>query len=70
MSAVWPEPRLTKNEAMVIRLRFGLGGLGERTLKEVAAALMLSESRIRAIEKTALSKLRRSETLRSYWEEK
>ena len=68
MSVVAPEPVLTDNEAMVIRLRFGIGGYDERTLQQVADALMLSESRIRAIEKAALNKLRRSDTLRSYWE--
>ena len=69
MSAAMLDSRLTEKEAMVIRLRFGIGGIGERTLKEVAAALFLSEPRVHAIEKSALKKLRRSEALRSYWEE-
>ena len=69
MSAAAPEPRLTEREAMVIRLRFGIGGLGERTLKQVADAMMLTEPRVHALEKAALKKLRRSEKLRSYWED-
>ena len=68
MSAALFDVSLTEKEAMVIRLRFGIGGIGERTLKEVAAAMLLSEPRVHAIEKAALRKLKRSEKLRSYWE--
>lgn len=60
---------ITKQESLVIRLRFGLAGARELTLQEIADALNLSKPRIHQIEKSALKKLSKSEKLRSYWEE-
>ena len=62
------EPRLGEQEAMVIRLRFGLEGIGERTLQEVADAMNITKQRVHQIEQAAIEKLKRSEKLRSYWE--
>lgn len=58
---------ITEREAMVIRLRYGIGGIGERTQQQVADALNLSYQRVQQIEREALIKLRRSEKLESYW---
>lgn len=58
---------ISDQESLVIRLRFGLGGLGERTLQQVADALSMSKQRVHQIEKSALKKLSKSEKLRSYW---
>lgn len=49
---------LPEREAEVIRLRYGLGGHGQRTLEEVGARLSLSRERARQIERDALRKLR------------
>jgi RNA polymerase primary sigma factor len=57
---------LTPREAAVIRLRYGLEGTDAHTLKEVGEIFKLSRERIRQVEKTALSKLRRSRTLGDY----
>lgn len=54
---------LTPREAAIIRLRYGLQGADAHTLKEVGEIFKLSRERIRQVEKTALSKLRRSRTL-------
>jgi len=53
---------------MVIRLRFGIGGYDERTLQQVADAMLISAARVHKLEKSALNKLRKSEKLKSYWE--
>ncbi|MEQ1622947.1 MAG: sigma factor-like helix-turn-helix DNA-binding protein [Methylococcales bacterium] len=49
---------LAPREERVLRLRFGLGGVGEHTLDEIGEMLSLSGSQIRNIEKKALRKLR------------
>ena len=49
---------LTKREASVLCLRYGLRGHEAHTLKEVGKMFDLSRERIRQIEKTALKKLR------------
>lgn len=54
---------LTPREAAIIRLRYGLQGADAHTLKEVGEIFKLSRERIRQVEKTALSKLRRSRSL-------
>ncbi len=57
---------LTPREAAIIRLRYGLQGSDPHTLKEVGEIFKLSRERIRQLEKTALSKLRRSPHLGEY----
>ena len=58
---------ISDQESIVIRLRFGIGGIGERTLQQVADALNMTKQRVHQIEKAALKKLSRSEKLRGYW---
>ena len=52
---------------MVIRLRYGIGGISEHTQQQVADVLNLSYQRVQQIEREALTKLRRSKKLESYW---
>ena len=49
---------LDEREAMVIRLRFGIGGNPQRTLEEIGARLSVSRERARQLERDALKKLR------------
>jgi RNA polymerase primary sigma factor len=49
---------LTPVEAEILRLRFGLGGCDELTLREVGDRYDLSRERIRQIQEEALAKLR------------
>lgn len=49
---------LTRREAEVIRLRYGLGGTVPLTQREIAATFGISRSYISRIEKRALEKLR------------
>jgi RNA polymerase sigma factor (sigma-70 family) len=49
---------LDDRERMILTLRFGLDGGGERTLEEVAEFFGLTRERIRQIEARAMSKLR------------
>ena len=58
---------ITDQESLVIRLRFGIGGIGERTLQQVADALNMTKQRVHQIEKAALKKLSKSEKLRGYY---
>ena len=50
---------LDSREQMIMFLRFGLGGYEEKTQKEVADLLGISQSYISRIEKKILSKLRK-----------
>ncbi|MDB5307125.1 MAG: polymerase subunit sigma [Gemmataceae bacterium] len=50
--------RLGKREAMVLRLRFGLGGGDPATLREVGDRLGVTRERARQIERDALASLR------------
>lgn len=55
---------LTPRESEIIRLRFGLDGKGERTLREVAKKFDRNSERIRQIENKSLRKLRHPTRLR------
>ncbi len=60
---------LSRNEAKVLRLRFGIGSYQEYTLEEVGTQFNLTRERIRQIEAKALRKLRhpsRSDILKTY----
>jgi len=50
---------LAPREAIVLRLRFGLGGEQEHTLEEIGTRFLLTRERIRQIEAKALGKLRK-----------
>jgi RNA polymerase primary sigma factor len=49
---------LDEREAMVIRLRFGIGGVPQNTLEEIGTKLSVSRERARQLERDALKKLR------------
>ena len=51
---------LKSREETIIRLRFGLGSEGARTLEQIAQRLSLSRERVRQIECAALKKIRAS----------
>jgi RNA polymerase primary sigma factor len=60
---------LRKNEADVIRMRFGLNGIKPMSLKEVGNVCNLTKERIRQIEKHAISRMQhpsRRKRLESY----
>jgi len=60
---------LTQRDAIVIRMRFGIGMNNDHTLEEVGKQFDVTRERIRQIEAKALRKMRhptRSERLRSY----
>ena len=54
------ETSLTKREAKIIRLRYGLDGAAPMTQKETAQLCGISRSYVSRIEKKALEKLRLS----------
>ena len=54
------ETSLTKREAKIIRLRYGLGGTIPLTQREIAASFGISRSYVSRIEKRALEKLKLS----------
>lgn len=49
--------RMDEREATILRLRFGLGGVEPRTLKEIGLELGLTRERVRQIETEALAKM-------------
>jgi RNA polymerase primary sigma factor len=51
---------LTPREEQIMRMRFGIGGASERTLKEIGDTFGVTRERIRQIEAKALQKLRES----------
>lgn len=50
--------RLTPREQEIITLRYGLGGIKEKTQREIAADMGISRSYVSRIETKALSKLK------------
>ena len=56
--------KLSERERQIISMRFGLGGAEEKTQKEVADALGISQSYISRLEKRIILRLRR-EMMRS-----
>ena len=59
---------ISETEAKVIRMRFGLEGMVEHTLQQVADAIGVTKQRAHQIEQAALKKMSRSDKLRSFWE--
>ena len=58
---------ISEIEAKVIRMRFGLEGMVEHTLQQVADAIGVTKQRAHQIERAALKKMSSSEKLRSFW---
>jgi len=57
---------LTKREAMVIAMRFGLAGHRDHTLEEVGQQFSVTRERIRQIEVKGLRKMRNNKNLRPF----
>src|SRR3990170_2206681 len=55
---------LTPKEALVSKMRFGLGGAKESTLEEIGTVMGITRERVRQIESQALKKLRYPERLK------
>ena len=55
---------LSPREACILKLRFGLGDEGEKTLEEVGKIFKVSRERIRQLENKALRKLRKNKDLK------
>ena len=66
---IWLQ-QLNPREREVLRLRFGLDGLGTKTLKEIGKIFGLTGERIRQIEAKAVKKLRVIKALSSIIETK
>ena len=58
---------MTETEDKVIKMRFGLDGMVEHTLQQVADAIGVTKQRAHQIERAALKKMSNSEKLRSFW---
>lgn len=58
------DEHLSAREKEILRLRFGLGGVGSHTLQEIANQLGITRERVRQIEAAALEKLGRGARLR------
>ena len=58
---------ISETESKVIKMRFGLDGMTEHTLQQVADALNVSRQRVHQIEQEALKKMSSSEILYSFW---
>lgn len=56
---------LPAREASILKMRFGLGDEGEKTLEEVGEKFSVSRERVRQLENKALRKLRRNKELRT-----
>jgi len=61
--------KLSHRECIVIALHFGLNGNTQHTLEEIGKQLSVTRERIRQIEAKALKKLRRNQTLYSFWQD-
>jgi hypothetical protein len=55
---------LPDREAKIVRLRHGLDGNGQRTLREIGEDLRLSRERIRQLQKRALQRIKTTGTRR------
>ena len=63
--------RLSRREARIIRLRFGLDREGPHSLEETGRLLGITRERVRQIQEKAMGKLRNQKLileLRSLWE--
>jgi DNA-directed RNA polymerase sigma subunit (sigma70/sigma32) len=58
---------INDTESKVIKMRFGLDGMVEHTLQQVADAIGVTRQRAHQIEQAALKKMSKSEVLRSFW---
>ena len=59
---------INETEAKVIKMRFGLDGMVEHSLQQVADALDITRQRVHQIEQAALKKMSSSEKLmHSFW---
>jgi RNA polymerase primary sigma factor len=58
---------ISETEAKVIRMRFGLEGMVEHTLQQVADAIGVTKQRAHQIEQAALKKMSSSQVLRDFW---
>ena len=58
---------ISDTESKVIKMRFGLDGMVEHTLQQVADAIGVTKQRAHQIEQAALKKLSSSEKLHSFW---
>ena len=56
---------LPPREASILKLRFGLGEEGEKTLEEVGEKFKVSRERVRQLENKALRKLRKNKELKT-----
>ena len=60
---------ISDTEAKVIKMRFGLDGMIEHSLQQVADSIGVTKQRVHQIEQAALKKMSNSEKLRSFWRE-
>lgn len=51
--------KLSKREQEIMRMRFGLGGIREKTQKEVADLMGISQSYISRLEKRIIKRLKK-----------
>ena len=58
---------ISETEAKVTRMRFGLEGMVEHTLQQVADAIGVTKQRAHQIEQAALKKMSSSQVLRDFW---
>ena len=49
---------------MILRLRYGIGSVNDKTLEEIGSIVGLTKTRIRNIQNEALSKFKKDYTLR------
>lgn len=58
---------ISETESKVIKMRFGLDGMTEHSLQQVADSMGVTKQRVHQIERAALKKMSRSEKLLSFW---